>query len=165
MMTIDPQLFRRVLGHYPTGVCAVTSAGGERPVALIVGTFSSVSLDPPLVGFFPVKTSRSWAAIRAAERFCVNVLAAGQQTLCDTIFRGGGDVLDELPHHPSPAGHPRFDGALAWIDCALWAVHDGGDHDIVLGAVQALGEGAPGEPLLFFRGGYGNFAAFDQRTR
>ena len=81
-MTIDPAEFRRMLSHYPTGVCVVTATTGEgAPVGMSVGSFTAVSLDPLLVGFFPARSSSSWPQIEAAKRFCVNILGAGQEAL------------------------------------------------------------------------------------
>lgn len=156
---IDAATFRRVLGHYPTGVCVVTAIepGGER-VGLVVGSFTSVSLDPPLVAFFPAESSSSWPRIEQAGKFCVNVLASDQQALCQRFSARGGDKFEGVTHRISDNGSPILDGVVAWIDCTLHATHEAGDHRIVLGAVVALEVEKPGRPLLFFQGSYGAFA-------
>lgn len=155
----DGATFRRVLGHYPTGVCVVTAANQSGdPVGMVVGSFTSVSLDPPLVAFFPAKSSSSWPLIEQAGKFCVNVLASDQKPLCDQVSARGPDKFSGVSHHVSAGGSPILDGVVAWIDCALDAVHEAGDHYIVLGRVLALEVERPGKPLLFFQGAYGEFA-------
>lgn len=159
-IAFDGATFRRVLGHYPTGVCVVTAAEDDRaPTGMVVGSFTSVSLDPPLVAFFPAKNSQSWPRIERAGKFCVNVLASDQQALCQRFAtRGAGDKFSGVAHRVSTNGSPILDGVVAWIDCTLEAVHEAGDHYIVLGRVIALEVETPGKPLLFFQGGYGEFA-------
>lgn len=153
---IDCNAFRQILGHYPTGVCAITAVQPNGiPAAMIVGSFTSVSLDPALVAFFPDKGSSSWPKIAAAGKFCVNVLGDGQEALCRTLSSKKPDKFDGVPHHLSSLGSPVLDGALAWIDCTIHAVHDAGDHHIVLGAVHSLDLHHPGAPLLFHKGRYG----------
>jgi 3-hydroxy-9,10-secoandrosta-1,3,5(10)-triene-9,17-dione monooxygenase reductase component len=154
---IESSTFRRVLGNYPTGVCAVTATNAGRPVGLIVGSFSSVSLDPPLIGFFPGKASRSWAAIAEAGRFSVSVLGSDQLEICNKLAASGGDKFDGLTHQTSGNGSPIIDGSLAWIDCDLHDVVDAGDHHFVMGRVIALEAGRDGDPMLFFKGRYGGF--------
>ncbi|WP_242126767.1 flavin reductase family protein [Sphingobium sp. Sx8-8] len=157
--TFDSSTFRRVLGHYPTGVCVVTAAGTDAlPTGMVVGSFTSVSLDPPLVAFFPAKTSHSWPLIEQAGKFCVNILASDQQPLCKQFATSGADKFSGVSHRVSTNGSPILDGVVAWIDCQLDAVHEAGDHFIVLGRVVALEVETPGKPLLFFQGGYGEFA-------
>jgi flavin reductase (DIM6/NTAB) family NADH-FMN oxidoreductase RutF len=156
--TFDAAEFRRILGHYPTGVCAVTSMQDDRPVGMIVGSFTSVSLEPPLVAFFPDRRSSSWPRIEAAGRFCVNVLAGHQLDVCRALASRSANKFDTVPLRVSDAGLPIIEGAIAWIDCDLHAVHEAGDHFIVLGQVRSLAVEHPHSPLLFFQGGYGQFA-------
>lgn len=153
---IDPSIFRQILGHYPTGVCAITAMQSDDvPAAMIVGSFTSVSLDPPLVAFFPDKRSSSWPKIEAVGRFCVNILGDAQEGLCRVLASKDQNKFDGVPHHLSTLGSPVLDGALAWIDCTIHAVHDAGDHHIVLGAVHGMDVHYPGVPLLFHKGAYG----------
>ncbi|HJT40810.1 MAG TPA: flavin reductase family protein [Sphingobium sp.] len=160
-LLIDGATFRRVLGHYPTGVCVVTAVEEDgTPTGMVVGSFTSVSLDPPLVAFFPAKTSSSWPRIERAGKFCVNVLASDQQALCGRFAAKGGDKFTGVSHRVSANGSPILDGVVAWIDCTLDAVHEAGDHYIVLGRVVALEAETPGKPLLFFQGAYGEFTHF-----
>ena len=156
---IDGATFRRVLGHYPTGVCVVTAIEPEgTPAAMVVGSFTSVSLDPPLVAFFPDRGSTSWPRIARAGRFCVNVLGSHQQDLCRRFAAKGDDKFQGFDYRLSTNGSPIFEDVVAWIDCTLDAVHEAGDHFIVLGHVRELDIVRADQPLLFFRGRYGNFA-------
>lgn len=157
--SIDGATFRRVLGHYPTGVCVVTAMGPDGvPAAMVVGSFTSVSLDPPLVAFFPDCASTSWPKIERAGRFCVNVLGGQQQDLCRRFSVKSDDKFAGLDYRLSTNGSPVLDDVVAWIDCTLDAVHPAGDHYFVLGRVRELDIARPDQPLLFFRGKYGNFA-------
>lgn len=159
---IDGATFRRVLGHYPTGVCVVTATGTDgKPAAMVVGSFTSVSLDPPLVAFFPDRGSTSWPHIERAGKFCVNVLGSHQQDYCRRFAAKGDDKFAGLDYRLSANGSPVLDEVVAWIDCTLDAVHEAGDHFIVVGRVRELDVVRPDEPLLFFRGKYGQFALLD----
>ena len=155
----DSATFRRVLGHYPTGVCVITAiADGGTPVGMAIGSFTSVSLDPPLVAFFPDRRSSSWPRIRAAGRFCANVLASDQEHICRRFAMSGADRFADISHRVSANGSPILDGVVAWIDCDLHAVHEAGDHFIVLGRVKELEVENARPPLLFFQGAYGEVA-------
>jgi flavin reductase (DIM6/NTAB) family NADH-FMN oxidoreductase RutF len=157
---ISPRQFRDVLGHFPTGVAVITSVGTDgQPIGMAVGSFTSVSLNPPLVAFLPDRGSSTFPAIQAAGRFCVNVLAGGQEDLCRSFATRGADRFEGVAWRPAPhTGSPVLTGAVAWIDCELGEVHEAGDHDIVIGKVLALEVETPTLPLLFFQGGYGTFA-------
>ncbi|WP_217231473.1 flavin reductase [Streptomyces anulatus] len=156
----DPQSFRTVLAHYPTGVAVVTGLAPDgEPVGMVVGSFTSVSLDPPLVAFLPDKKSNSYARLSSARSFCVNVLAADQEDLCRRFASKKAQKFDGVAWRPGPSGAPVLSGAVAWIDCAADQVFEAGDHYIVLGRVTALGVQNPTAPLLFFQGGYGGFTA------
>ncbi|HET6509935.1 MAG TPA: flavin reductase [Baekduia sp.] len=153
----DAQTFRQVLGHYPTGVCVVTAIVGGRPAGMAVGSFTSVSLDPPLVAFLPDRSSTSFPKIRAAGSFCVNVLGADQEDVCRALAAKVEDKFRDVPWAAGPSGSPVLDGAVAWIDCDLESVAEAGDHYIVLGRVRDLDVHQGSLPLLFFKGGYGSF--------
>lgn len=156
---MDPKQFRQVLGQYPTGVVIVTamSAQGEA-LGMTVGSFTSVSLDPPLVAFLPDKGSSSWKALReSGPRFCVNVLAAQQEDVCRAVASRKMNKFHDIPWRPSATGNPIIDGAVAYIDCTVEEIHNAGDHHIVIGRAHDLQLTGAGYPLLFFRGGYGSF--------
>jgi len=148
----DSAKFRSVLGHVPTSVVVVTGVDDAgRPHGITIGSFASVSLDPPLVGFFPGVGSRSWAAISATGRFAVNVLGAGQDELCWRFAKEGDDKFAGLDWRPSGLGSPLLAGSLAWIDCTVESSTPAGDHHFVVGRVESL-DGAPGDAMVFFRG-------------
>jgi flavin reductase (DIM6/NTAB) family NADH-FMN oxidoreductase RutF/DNA-binding IclR family transcriptional regulator len=155
----DPKWFRQVLGQYPTGVCVITAEPDEAtPAGMAVGSFTSVSLDPPLVAFFPDRSSTSWPKIRAANRFCVNILSADQEHICRRFASKMENKFEGLDHRSSDGGPPIIGGVVAWMDCDLYSVQEAGDHFIVLGLVRELQIESASLPLLFFQGGYGRFA-------
>jgi len=155
-VTVSSQEFRRALAHYPTGVAVVTAVGQDgSPVSMVVGTFTSVSLDPPLVGFLADRSSASWEGIRAAGRFCVSVLGAGHEDVCRAFATKAPDRFRHTTTLSS-SGCPRLEDAALWVDCEIEDILITGDHDFVLGGVRDLGIGEEGGlPLLFLRGGYG----------
>jgi flavin reductase (DIM6/NTAB) family NADH-FMN oxidoreductase RutF len=155
---IDESRFRQVLGHFPTGVTVVAAkSDDEPPVGLAVGSFFSISLDPPLVGFCPGKSSSSWPKIEATGHFCVNILAEDQEDVARVFAGKGEDKFESIGWKPAGTGSPVIRDVLAWIDCAIEDVHDAGDHYIVTGRVHELKVEREGHPLVFFRGGYGSF--------
>ncbi len=147
-----------MLGHFTTGVTVVTADHPDGPAGLAIGSFFSVSLDPPLVGFCPAKTSSSWPRIRDTGTFCVNVLAEDQEELCRTFAGKEPDKFKGVGWRPSARGAPRLTDVLAWIECDIEAIHDAGDHEIVVAAVRELAVEREVGPLVFFRGGYANLA-------
>lgn len=156
---VDAAHFRQVLGHFPTGVTVVTATDAEgQPAGLAVGSFFSVSLDPPLVAFCAAKTSTSYPKVEEVGRFAVNVLAEDQKDLCRVFASSGIDRFSGIGHRPSPGtGSPILSGVLSWMDCQIDAVHEAGDHWIVIGEVRDLDVVHEGGPLVFFRSGYGRF--------
>jgi 3-hydroxy-9,10-secoandrosta-1,3,5(10)-triene-9,17-dione monooxygenase reductase component len=149
---IEPRVFRRVLGHFLTGVAVVSTMDGSEPVGLTVGSFFSISLDPPLVGFCAAQSSATWPIIKRSGRFCVNVLAADQEGVSRKFARTGANKFDGVSWAASDGGCPRLDDVIAWIDCDIEVVHGAGDHEICVGRVRALGDGRLSAPLPFFRG-------------
>lgn len=158
-LPVDPAEFRRVLGHFATGVTVVAAYDTEGPAGFACQSFASLSLDPPLVAFMVARTSTTWPRIARAGAFCVNVLGADQAGLCRAFAVSGSTGADKfagVPYDAAPGtGSPRLAGVPAWIDCVVQAVHTGGDHLIVVGRVEALGASDDGDPLLFHRGGFG----------
>ncbi|CAN5860238.1 flavin reductase family protein [soil metagenome] len=153
--TIDSARFRQVLGHFPTGVTVVTAALEAKPVGLAIGSFTSVSLDPPLVAFCPARSSSSWPIIDQAGAFCVNVLGEDQEELCRVFASKGDDKFAGIGWRAAASGSPVLADVIAWMDCEIDAVHEAGDHLIVVGRVLELEVGEEAGPLVFFRGGYG----------
>jgi 3-hydroxy-9,10-secoandrosta-1,3,5(10)-triene-9,17-dione monooxygenase reductase component len=147
--------FRHVLSHVPTGVAVIAGAAEGEPAGLAVGTFTSISLDPPLVGFFCDRASTSWPPIRATGGFCANVLAADQGDLSARFARKGGRKFEGLEWSPAPvSGAPVLPGVLAWLDCRIEREVELGDHTLVVGEPRELAVSGAGGPLVFFRGGY-----------
>ncbi|GAA0521510.1 monooxygenase [Saccharopolyspora subtropica] len=158
LSTIEPRYFRDVMGHLPTGVVVVAGrqVGTGEPAGLVVGTFQSLSLDPPLVNFSVALTSTSWPKIRPAGRFSASVLASGQNDVCRVLSSKRDDKFRAVAWHESADGNPRISGAHAWIDCEIRHELDGGDHVIVVADVRHL-EAGEGEPLIFHRGRFGRY--------
>lgn len=156
---IDPSWYRQVLGQYPTGVCAVTATEEDgRPVAMVVGSFTSVSLNPSLIAFFPDRGSSSWARLRRIDHFCVNILSANQEAVCRALASKNSEKFTGISHRISKHGNPVIDGAVGWIECDRHSITEAGDHDMVLGRIVELDIESGDLPLLFFQGGYGRFA-------
>ncbi|GAA1545083.1 hypothetical protein GCM10009678_29630 [Actinomadura kijaniata] len=157
---IDSARFRSVLGRFATGVVAITGidAGSGRPTGLAANSFTSVSLDPPLVAFCVAHTSSTWPLLRAADRLCINILSEPQIEVCKRLAVKGGDKFADITWTGSPGGSPVIEGALAWIEVSVEQEHVAGDHVIVVARVRALDKHHEGEPLLFYKGGYGRFA-------
>jgi flavin reductase (DIM6/NTAB) family NADH-FMN oxidoreductase RutF/DNA-binding IclR family transcriptional regulator len=125
---------------------------------MVVGTFSSVSLDPPLVSFMPDHKSTTWPEIRKAGSFCANILPASHEEVCLAFTRKRSDRFDTAAWAETASGNLRLDLAMGWFDCTIDRVFEVGDHDIVIGRVEQLGVGRANDlPLLFLRGGYGSF--------
>lgn len=156
---LEAKRLRQVLGHYPTGVTVVTAMSNEgEPVGMAIGSFTSISLDPPLVGFFPETKSSTFPKIRAAGSFCVNILGAAQEAECRAFATRGADRFNGVTWEPAGSGAPRLKGVVAWIDCDIESVTEAGDHYVVLGRVRSLDVSSSSLPLVFFRGGYGQFS-------
>ena len=152
---VSAAVMREVLGHFVSGIVVVTAAGADGPLGFTCQSFSSLSLDPPLVSLAPARASTTWPRIRAAGAFCVNVLAAEHEDLSAAFARSGVDKFAGVAWTPGPSGAPVLEGVSAWVDCALWAEYDGGDHTIAVGRVRDLGADPSRPPLLYYRGRYG----------
>ena len=165
----DSGYFRTVMGHFPTGVTIVSGIAADgRPHGFTIGSFTSVSLDPPLVGFLPQIGSATWAAIAGSGAFCVNILSEQQSDLCWKFAKSKTDDtrFEGVSWRPAPTGSPILDGSVGWIDCTVEEVYDMGDHHFVLGRVGALeaqatsdGDDSAHIPLLFHKGSLGRFTA------
>lgn len=153
----DVAQFRRVMGHFASGVTVVTAADPE-VLGLAVSSFMSVSLAPLLVAVCVRNESTTWPRVRAGGgRFCVNVLADDQESVCRTFAQPGVDRFAGLGWHRSPGGSPVIDGVLAFVDCTIDAEYPAGDHTLVVGRVAGMDVLREGRPLVFYRGGYGRF--------
>nr|WP_179389072.1 flavin reductase family protein [Psychromicrobium silvestre] len=151
---------RTVLGHFATGLTVVTAHDSTGPVGFTCQSFTSLSLEPPLISINPTKGSSTWPKIRQLGSFAVNILPAGSEQLALDFSRKGIDRFDRVDWEISAAGHPHLGGALAWVDCELEAEHEAGDHSIAIARVHRLEAAeAGGHPLLFFKGGFLPLAA------
>lgn len=160
MMTPDPASFRTVLGHFATGVTIVTAMEDGAPVGVAANSFTSVALDPPLVLFCAMKASSTWPRIREVAKFCVNILAEDQEDVSRVFATPGVDRFARTGYRLSGAtGSPILHDVLAYVDCETEQEVDAGDHVIVIGRVLELGVLRHGNPLVFYRGGYGAFQA------
>ena len=158
LMTMNTGDFRQALGQFATGVCLVTVDDPELgPLATTVNSFSSVSLDPPLVLWSIPSTSDHLGVYTGCVHFGISVLTADQAALSGHYAeRGGHNALSE--HFiTGSAGEPKLIDALAHFSCATHAVHPGGDHQIIVGEVLGF-ESVEGTPLVFYGGGYRSLA-------
>ena len=155
---IDPTEMRHVLGHYASGVVIVTAASPAGPVGMTMQSFHALSLDPALVALFPAKSSTTWPLMAPVGRLCVNVLAMGQAGLASAFARRGENRFAGLDWQPDAAGAPMLAGAQAQISCRITQTYDGGDHHIVVAAVEALVADSMAEPLVFYRGAFRHLA-------
>ncbi|WP_327709280.1 flavin reductase family protein [Streptomyces sp. NBC_00464] len=154
----DPDAVRRVCGHFATGVAVVTAATDDGWTGATVNSFTSVSLEPPLVLFCLRRDSRLLHTVRARGRFAINVLAAAQSTTALRFAARGQPSFDGLDCLVGTTGAPVLRDSVAYLECTLADEHPGGDHRIVVGAVTALGLLGSGtgavhdDPLTFYRG-------------
>lgn len=152
LQSIEPGHFRHVMGHYPTGVCVVTGHDPDgAPAGMVVGSFTAVSLTPPLVAFFPDRRSSSWPLISPSGRFCVNMLAADQSEICARFAAKGGNKFDGVAHRLL-RGLPLIDNVIASMICAIRDETGAGDHLMVMGAVEEMTVHRDAPPLLFLKG-------------
>jgi flavin reductase (DIM6/NTAB) family NADH-FMN oxidoreductase RutF len=150
----DRTKFRRVLGCFATGVTIVTSIQEDGvPCGLTANSFTSVSLDPPLILVCLDARSNSLGAIRSSGKFAVNILGESQRELSGRFASKTIDKFGSGQWSRALTGAPTLEDALAWLDCEVESTFTAGDHEIVIGRVVSLGENA-GSPLGYFRGGY-----------
>ncbi len=145
---------RDLLAHFPTGVVAITAMADGTPVGLTAGSFFSLSLQPPLVGFGIAHTSTTWPRIAAASRFAISILAADQAHVSARLATSHPAKFGGVAWHPSPGGSPVISGAVAYLDCLHHASHPAGDHDLVVALVQHHAALRAAAPLVFHRRGY-----------
>jgi 3-hydroxy-9,10-secoandrosta-1,3,5(10)-triene-9,17-dione monooxygenase reductase component len=146
---------RHVAGSFPTGVTVLTGLADGKPVGMAANSFTSLSLDPPLVLVCIGRSSTTWPAIAASGRFCVNILAADQELLARVFAAKGANRFVDVGHTPSASGMPLLNGAVAFVECTISRIHDGGDHVVVIASVDDLGALRDETPLVFHRSGFG----------
>ena len=157
MRPVEPDRFRAVIGHFATGVTVVTAAGPSGPVGMTANAVASLSLEPLLLLVCFDNDARTLPVVREGGRFGVNVLADGQQALA-RMFASKAPEAEKFAGvaHTVHDGIPVIEGALAWVGCRLEHLVPGGDHTIGIGAVESAETGS-GEPLVWYRGGYGSY--------
>ena len=148
----DSHQFRRTLGRFATGVTVVTTATETDPVGLTVNSFASVSLSPPLVLWSPAKSSGRYPVFMNAAHFAIHILAAEQTGISDHFVRAGNGFAS-IQHTINAEGVPLISGCAAIFECTLWAIHDAGDHSIIVGEVMQAHLGAT-SALVFRNGRY-----------
>jgi flavin reductase (DIM6/NTAB) family NADH-FMN oxidoreductase RutF len=154
-MTHDPRALRNAFGWFATGVAIVTTkVAGKDPIGITVNSFSSVSLDPPLVLWCLDKGSDTIDTFEACEAFTVNILSEDQKHLSNELAKSGDHSLAEVATSTGENGCPRIEEALAVFECELYARHDAGDHIILIGQIKAFSSEQEGRPLVYHRGGY-----------
>jgi 3-hydroxy-9,10-secoandrosta-1,3,5(10)-triene-9,17-dione monooxygenase reductase component len=148
---------RTVLGHFATGITIVTATDAGAPVGMACNSFTSVSLEPPLVLFCAAKSSTTWPRIQAAGKWAANILGEDDEEVSRLFAQKDAERFAHMTFRPGQSGAPILDRTLAFVDCETDAEHDAGDHVIVVGRVLELGYQSEGKPLLFYRGGYGRY--------
>ncbi|WP_323959555.1 flavin reductase [Arthrobacter sp. JZ12] len=154
---ITPAYYRQVLGKLPTGVVAITGTNDDdEKLGLVVGTFQSLSLEPPLVMFCVDKGSSSWPKLRKLQKFTANILSDDQVSICRSLSRKGPEKFSGIPCTKGPLGTPHLNGATAYIDCVVTAEVVVGDHYMVVGSITHMSEG-DGSALIFRGGKFGKY--------
>jgi flavin reductase (DIM6/NTAB) family NADH-FMN oxidoreductase RutF len=157
-MAIDADEFRAVMGSWPSGVTIVTSRAGERIHGMTVSDFSGVSLDPPLALVCAAKSSVTTGLIEEGQCFGVNILSSDQDALSNRFASKKDEFkrFDGVETFEGATGAPLIRDALVNLDCRVIAIHDAGDHVLCVGEIEQI-QINEGDPLVFFRGGYGRF--------
>jgi flavin reductase (DIM6/NTAB) family NADH-FMN oxidoreductase RutF len=158
-MSFDQRAYRTALGSFPTGVAVVTTEGStEHHMGITVNSFTSVSLDPPLVLWCMDKKSDRYHAFTKAGRYTVSILGTEHQEVSSRLAKQGSHSLDGIALQPTELGPPALADALAVFECESHSVHEAGDHAILIGRVVRFLRHEDGTPLVYFRGKYGALA-------
>jgi len=145
-------MLRQTLGCFPTGVVVATTIGdGGAPVGLTINSFSSVSLDPPLILWSLALTAPSLSAFQTHKGFAINILSEEQQDECMQFSRPSENKFEGINWQPGYEGVPLLDNALAVLQCRTYQRYEGGDHEIYLGEVMEM-DSTDKAPLVFHRG-------------
>ncbi|HEX2418946.1 MAG TPA: flavin reductase family protein [Micromonosporaceae bacterium] len=149
---LAPRSFRTVLGRFTTGVVLVTAQTRNGRMGMTVNSFTSVSLEPPLVALCAAFTSTTWPGIRATGGFAVTILGDQHEDLCRTFSTRGVERFAGREWTRTRAGHPTLPDGLAWLDCRITAVHQVGDHELVIAEAVEGGVTDQAHPLVFHAG-------------
>ena len=151
---IDSADLRRAFACHPSGIVLVTGIDEAGPVGLAVATVVPISLDPPMLGFLPGKSSKSWQRIHRVGSFAVNVLSERQEDLCSIFSSSGGDKFAGVGWTTGPDGQPIIEGVAAWFECTISQAVHAGDHYFVMGEITGFRVASSARPLVFFRSSY-----------
>jgi flavin reductase (DIM6/NTAB) family NADH-FMN oxidoreductase RutF len=157
-MSFDARTFRNALGCFPTGVVVVTAGSAAQHMGVTINSFASVSLEPPLVLWCMDRKSGRYGTFTNSLNFTVSVLSSELKTVSARLAMPGEHSLEGLSLEKTACGPPGLADALAIFECAREAVHNGGDHAIIIGRVLAFHYREAGQPLIYFRGSYGALA-------
>ena len=157
---MDPKQLRSLFGRFATGVTVISTHDTKgNNYAMTVNSFSSVSLDPPLVMFCIIRESDTLKPIQDSGCFSVSMLSAEQQDLSNAMAKKGGpEKMNGVATFTAETGAPLLEGNIGWLDCKLWNTYEGGDHLILIGEVVDSGAPDEADPLLFFNGKYASLA-------
>ena len=160
-MSIEPRDFRDTVGCFATGITIITTIDADgSPIGLTANSFSSLSLDPPLVLFCLDRKVASFDAFKAGGNFAVNILSTGQQDVSNRFAKSGPEKWDGVTFDTWGTGSPILPGCLANMECNVSSISEGGDHVIVIGeVVQMERASADAMPLLYYRGSYSNLTS------
>jgi 3-hydroxy-9,10-secoandrosta-1,3,5(10)-triene-9,17-dione monooxygenase reductase component len=154
---LTPETMKATMGAFCSGVVVVTALNdhpGAEPLGFTCQSFTSLSLDPPLISINPARSSTTWPRIRDVGRFAVNILAEDHAHLSNRFAKSGTDKYAGVAWSYAPNGSPILDGVSAWIECSIWREYDGGDHTVVVGEVTAMSHDPARNPLIYYRGSY-----------
>ena len=155
---IDPKYFRQVMGQVPTTVTVITAMVDDAPVAMVIGSFVSISLDPPLAGFFCTSTSYTWGQLKSADVLGVNVLGGHQVDVSNACMRDASERFDGLDWEIVD-GAPRIAGCTAWMTLTKNQVIPAGDHEFAMYNVTSMDIPEDSKaPVIFYGGGYRTLA-------
>ena len=158
-MNFDTRAYRQALGSFPTGVAVITAIGpSRRPLGITVNSFTSVSLEPPLVLWCLDRRSDRYQAFTKSRGFTISVLGSAHEDVSSRLAKPGSHNLEGIPLVETELGPPALVDSLAYFECASEAVYEGGDHAILLGRVLRFARREAGAPLVFFQGRYGALA-------
>jgi flavin reductase (DIM6/NTAB) family NADH-FMN oxidoreductase RutF len=155
----DPGLLRRAFGCFPSGVAAVCAMTDDEPVGMAVSSFTSVSIEPPLVSVCFQESSATWPKLRDRLRLGISVLAEGHDEICMNLSRKSGDRFTDIAWDRTPAGAVFLHGATAWLDCSLYTEVSAGDHTVALLEIHGLRADPEASPLVFHGSRFRRLAA------
>ncbi|MBM7599221.1 3-hydroxy-9,10-secoandrosta-1,3,5(10)-triene-9,17-dione monooxygenase reductase component [Virgibacillus halotolerans] len=153
---MNPKEFRNTMGNFATGVTVITTSKGEELIGMTANSFSSLSVDPPLILVCIDKKSTSMRAFSRDHPFAVNILQEEQEEACSGFAKKGGNKFERASYYLSETGVPVLENNMATIECTVYDILEGGDHYIITGYVQNVSYNNEKKPLLFFRGKFGS---------